>query len=332
MIIGHSERDVPVGVPDAGGLRHNGGMDNYPLPLSMRVIVRDWSSANHILFLGPERNVLVDSGYGGKVAETLALLKAPDALADRPLHWLINTHCHSDHMGGNAALRREYGCRVTIPVGEAPLIEQWDTLGLWLDYADQRAEPFVFDGTIAPGDILRLGGLEWRAVAAPGHDMEALMFYCPEEKLLISGDALWENGFGVVLPEPPGDFGRLRAARATLEAIAELDVALLIPGHGRPFTDVPAAVERAQRRVDAFFADEKRMARHVLKVMLVFSLLDRGRMALAELPEFMERVPCYRDYNRFFFRLPLAELAHILLDELERAHAVRREGEFLYPT
>ncbi len=123
MIIGHSERDVPVAwVPDAGGLRHNGGMDNYPLPLSMRVIVRDWLSANHILFLGPERNVLVDSGYGGKVAETLALLKAPDALADRPLHWLINTHCHSDHMGGNAALRREYGCRVTIPVGEAPLI------------------------------------------------------------------------------------------------------------------------------------------------------------------------------------------------------------------
>ncbi len=34
------------------------------------------------------------------------------------------------------------------------------------------------------------------ALAAPGHDMGALVFYNPEHRILISGDALWQNGYG----------------------------------------------------------------------------------------------------------------------------------------
>jgi len=47
----------------------------------------------------------------------------PEGLDGEPLERLINTHCHSDHMGGNARIRAASGCRLSIPVGEAPLIE-----------------------------------------------------------------------------------------------------------------------------------------------------------------------------------------------------------------
>jgi glyoxylase-like metal-dependent hydrolase (beta-lactamase superfamily II) len=74
------------------------------------------------------------------------------------------------------------------------------------------------------------GDLQWRAIAAPGHDMGALMFHCEEERLLITGDALWEYGFGV-FPGGPGTAAV--ATRATLEAISD-DVDTVIPGHGAP--------------------------------------------------------------------------------------------------
>jgi glyoxylase-like metal-dependent hydrolase (beta-lactamase superfamily II) len=293
------------------------------------VIVRDWLNANHILLKGRDRTVLVDSGYGRDAAITLA--KVSTELAGRPLDWLVNTHCHSDHMGGNAAVRRAHGCRLSIPVGEAPLIDAWDEQTLWLSYADQRCERFAFDDTIAPGDVMDWGDLAWRAIAAPGHDMGALMFHCEEERLLITGDALWENGFGVVLPGP-GREERLAAARSTLESIAGLDVGTVIPGHGAPFSNVAEALERSLRRLEAFERDELRMARHVLKVMFVFSLLDRQRLPLGRIPEYLATVPLYADFNARYFQLSEVALAELIVGELERAGAVKKSNGNLIAT
>lgn len=293
-------------------------------------MVRDWLNANNVLLRGGSGSALIDSGYVSRADETLALLRRPDALGDSQLDLLINTHCHSDHMGGNAALQRAYRCRTLIPAGEAPLIESWDTRALWLDYADQRAERFSFDGTIAHGDELTLGELTWQAIAAPGHDMGALVFYCPQERILISGDALWENGFGILWPER-GQSQCIKAARQALEAIAALDIRIVIPGHGEPFIQVEAALERAFRRLAAFESDPVRVARHFLKVMLVFSLLEKGSLPLAGLPDYVDRVEAYRDVNREFFRLPPAKLAELLVRELERAGAVVRDSTLLRP-
>lgn len=298
------------------------------LPSAVRVIVRDWLNANHVLFTGPEGTVLVDSGYGRDTKLTSAKVEAQ--LAGRRLDWLVNTHCHSDHMGGNAVLRRTHQCRLTIPAGEAPLIESWDQQALWLAYADQRCERFEFDDTIAPGQILVWGQLGWRAIAAPGHDMGALMFFCEEERLLISGDALWENGFGVVLPGPDRS-ERLAATRATLEEIASLGVRTVIPGHGQPFSGVEAALERSFQRLEAFERDELRMVRNVLKVMLVFSLLDHRRLPLAGMPDYLASVPLYADFNARYLQLDNAGLASLLVGELERAGAVKKVGGDLVP-
>ena len=299
------------------------------LPPQVRVIVRDWLNANHILLKGRDRTVLVDSGYGRDATITLAKVSAE--FAGTPLDWLVNTHCHSDHMGGNAAVRRAHGCRLSIPVGEAPLIDAWDEQTLWLSYADQRCERFAFDDTIAPGDVLDWGDLAWRAIAAPGHDMGALMFHCEEERLLITGDALWENGFGVVLPGP-GREERLAAARSTLESIAGLDVGTVIPGHGTPFSNVAEALERSLRRLEAFERDELRMARHVLKVMFVFSLLDRQRLPLGRIPEYLATVPLYADFNARYFQLSEVALAELIVGELERAGAVKKSNGNLIAT
>ena len=304
------------------------------LPPAIRVLERGWLSSNNIVMTGPEDTVLVDSGYLAHAPQTLALVehalsgREPGA---RTLDRLVNTHCHSDHMGGNAALQRRYRCRTSVPVGEAPLIARWDEDALLLAYADQRAEPFRVDESIAAGDRLSMGGIDWVAIAAPGHDTHALMFHSPQERILISGDALWEDGFGVLFPQLFGREGTFAETRRTLDSIAALDVRLVIPGHGAPFQEVDEALERAYSRLHAFEEDPARLARHAARVMLTFALLEKQRLPVASLPDYVERTGILRDINRRFLGLTPQHLAEWLVHELERARAVKREGGNLVP-
>ena len=300
------------------------------LPPQVHVFVRDWLSANNVLLKSPAGHVLVDTGYVRHAPLTLALLASPRGLGGEPLAQVVNTHCHSDHMGGNAAVARAYGCGIAVPEGEVAAIEAWDGKALLLDYADQDAERFTPAAALRAGERHVWGDLEWEAIAAPGHDMGALCFYNAEHRILISGDALWEHGFGFVMP-PAIEPAALPATRVTLERLAELDVRVVIPGHGEPFADFGAALERALSRVEAFEADPLRLARHAVKVILTFALLDRRSLPLAGMADYVERVGIFREFNARFFGMPPADFAEFVIAELERAGAVRRDGGLLRP-
>jgi glyoxylase-like metal-dependent hydrolase (beta-lactamase superfamily II) len=294
----------------------------------VRLFVRDWLSSNNVLLESRDGHVLIDSGCARHAPLTLGLLE--HALGEAPLARLVNTHCHSDHMGGNAAIKARYGCPIALPAREAKAIDDWDEQTLLLAYTDQHAPRFAYDETIEPGETRVWGDLQWRALAAPGHDMGALVFFNDEHRILISGDALWENGYGIVMPREI-DPRALPATRATLETLAALEARIVIPGHGEPFTEVGAALERAFARTAAFEADSLRVARHALKVLLLFTLLDRRRIALSDLPGYVDRVPVYRQFNDLFFRLGPDALADRLVTELEAVRAVRREDGWLMP-
>ncbi len=283
----------------------------------MRVIVRGWLNSNQVVLLAPGANVVVDSGYCSHREETLERL--------------INTHCHSDHMGGNAAIASAHGCRITIPEGEVKHVEPWTPQSVWMAQFDQRADPFRFDDTLRAGETFEGGGFTWHAHAAPGHDMDALIYFELRHRILVSGDALWENGTGFVWPEPGANPG-IEAAQAALDTVARLDPAVVIPGHGAPFADAAAAIERARARLDAFARDPAKNARHAVKVLFVFALLDKGSMPAAEVAGYLGRVPCYRELSGRFLGLDDAALAQWLLADLRRAGAIAVRDGVVRPT
>lgn len=299
------------------------------LPPAVRVIVRGWLNCNQVVLRSPGDNVLVDSGYCTHRERTLELLG--EALEGEPLERLVNTHCHSDHMGGNAAVAAVYGCSVTIPEGEVQHVVPWTPQSAWMARFDQRADPFRFDGTIAAGDMFEAGGLEWHAHAAPGHDMDALMFFEPSHRILISGDALWESGMGFVWPgEGPNPY--MDAALDTLSRIERLDPAAVIPGHGRAFADARGAVAVVRRRLQAFARDPAKNARHMAKVMFTFALLDRGSMRAEEVAAYLEGVPCYGEIGERFLGQRPREMAAWMLAGLERAGAIEVADGVVRPT
>lgn len=297
------------------------------LPDTVQVFERGWLSANNVLLFDGGEATLVDSGYVTHAGQTVALVGA--ALDGRRLGRLINTHSHSDHIGGNASVQRAFGCTITVPAGMAQAVRHWDEAALLLSTAAQHGERFEADSTLAPGDRFVAGELEWQAIAAPGHDMDALAYYNAEHRILMSGDALWRDGFGILFADVLGTGDGLGEARRTLEGIGRLAVDRVIPGHGAPFTEFDDALERAFARLQAFEADGARMARNAIRACITFKLLDVRSIALDDLPRHLDETPLYREANRRFLGLDADALAGWLVKELERAGVARREHGML---
>ena len=249
----------------------------------LTVLERGWLSSNNVLIHAAEGAagaVLVDSGHLNHAGQTVALVR--HALSAGRLDRIVNTHLHSDHCGGNAALQRAFGVPVIIPPGSAEAVRAWDASGLTYKATGQRCERFEVAATLAPGDEFTAGGRRWEVLAAPGHDPDSVMLFDAANGVLVSADALWEHGFGVVFPEIDGEPG-FDDVGAVLDLIRRLPVQLVIPGHGAPFTDVAAALARAGSRLSGFQTDPARHARHAAKVLIKYHMMEERSQPLDEL-------------------------------------------------
>lgn len=291
------------------------------------VFERGWLSANNILIQGEGPTALVDSGYGSHAAQTTALVS--QALGSQRLDLLLNTHLHSDHCGGNAALKSMFPTLETlIPPGLASAVTDWDEELLTYAPTGQHCPRFAHDGLLIPGSSLRLGNGVWQVHGAKGHDPHSIVLFQPESRLLLSADALWQNGFGVVFPELEGQSAFDEVAE-TLNLIEALAPTTVIPGHGSVFQDVQGALERARSRLQQFKSDPERHLRHAQKVLIKFRLLEWQRIEYDELLAWALSTPYLKN------AMPSAEpplqeqWLQQLLKELEHSRALRMDGRLV---
>lgn len=296
------------------------------LPAGITVLERGWLSSNNIVIAGHESTALVDSGYDSHQQQTVALVC--HALGTRALDTLVNTHLHSDHCGGNAALQQHYpALRTWIPPGQAQFVAAWDPVALSYVPTGQHCSPFRFDGTLMPGNDVVLGDWLWQVFSAPGHDPSAVVLFEPQSRLLISGDALWRNGFGVVFPELAGESGFEEVA-ATLDLIASLEPKTVIPGHGAVFTEVDDALAAARRRLESFVTAPHKHATHTGKVLLKFRLLEIQRTSMEQLAHWASHTPYFHTvHQRYFAHIDPDRWIAELVNDLVRAGAASRSGQ-----
>lgn len=307
----------------------------HPVMQGLTVLERGWLSANNVLLHDDERGAaLVDTGHVLHADQTIALVR--HALRGEALACIVNTHLHSDHCGGNAALRRVWDVPVFIPPGAWDAVQQWDEDALSYRATHQRCERFEAHGTVAPGETLRFGRRSWQVHAAPGHDPDAVILHDARHGVLIAGDALWADGFGVVFPElddRPGEPGSaFDDVGQVLDLIEGLQVQVVIPGHGAPFTDVPQALARARRRLDAFRRDPARHLRHAAKVLLKYHLLEEGSQSVPRLHLWAGQTPYLRQVWQRLGRptLSLHAWCDVLLADLVASGALRLHDGVLH--
>lgn len=299
------------------------------LPHGITLFERGWLSSNNILIRGKSHCALVDSGYASHATQTLALVQS--ALHGQPLDLLLNTHLHSDHCGGNALLQAHYPqLQTLIPPGHARFVTPWNPVALSYQPTGQTCPAFAYSATLQPDTEIMLGDQRWEIHAAPGHDPHSVILFQPEHRLLISADALWENGFGVVFPELDGA-DAFNEVGQTLDVIEALAPATVIPGHGTPFSDVAEALARARRRLDGFVQAPQKHLRYAAKVLLKFKLLDARHLPLADLLQWAQRTPLmHRIYQSGALAgQPFQDWVLTLVDELVRSGAASRDQQIV---
>ena len=299
----------------------------------LAVFERGWLSSNNVLVHGAPGEagaMLVDTSHVNHAAQTLALVR--HELAGRPLARIANTHLHSDHCGGNAALQRAFEAPIAVPPGLADAVRRWDDDALSYRATGQRMEPFDHDDLLQPGEALRAGGRDWEILTAPGHDPHMVMLFDRAHGVLLSADALWENGFGLIFPEIAGEPG-FEDQQAALDLIAGLPVRVVVPGHGRPFDDVGAALDRARSRLQGFRTDPARHARHAVKVLVKYHLMEEREQPLADLVRWAEGTPLLRGLWELYppagLRTP-AEWIERVVGELVGGGALRVDGRVVF--
>lgn len=295
------------------------------LPPNLSIFERGWLSSNNILICGDDACALIDSGYVSHAPQTLALVQA--ALQGRALDVLVNTHLHSDHCGGNAALQSAYPALIThIPPGQARHVENWDPHALTYTPTGQRCPQFRFDALLQPGSELLLGDQRWQVHAAPGHDPHSVILFEPASRTLISADALWQRGFGVVFPELEG-LDAFDAVGKTIDLIESLAPQVVIPGHGSAFDCVEQSIAVARARLDSFVTQPAKHVSYAAKVLLKFKLLEVQTIALDDFIAWASATPYFSIiFQRHFPALDFRHGIEQLIGDLVKSGAAARDG------
>jgi glyoxylase-like metal-dependent hydrolase (beta-lactamase superfamily II) len=230
---------------------------------------RPFPNANLLLLPG-RQSAMVDSGFVGHAQETAEWASAQAG----PVALVVNTHWHSDHVGGNALLQH-MGAGIAASAPDADALARRDPGCCLAEYLDQPVAPYTVDESLEDGQLVTLGDTEWEVVRTPGHTPGHLALWQPEERLLVVGDALSDYDVGWVNLALDGPEAAATAL-ASLQRLADLPARVLLPSHG-PIPADPAAahataLRRAQRRLD----DPDGAVWYGARRIFAFALMIRG--------------------------------------------------------
>jgi glyoxylase-like metal-dependent hydrolase (beta-lactamase superfamily II) len=271
------------------------GVHRIPLPLPSDAL----RAVNVYAIEDPGGLILIDSGWALALARDqleAALARIGHKLGDIARFFI--THVHRDHYSQAVALRREFGMRLSLGIGERPSLELWaneleqrlapqlrrlrrcgaGALADRLREAMSRRPPYekvweLPDEWLAPGDI-SLAARTLQAIPTPGHTRGHLCFWDMAGGLLFSGDHVLPHitpsiGFEPALASLP-----LADYLQSLRLIRELPDAALLPAHGPPAASVHA-------RVDAL------LAHHAVRLEAAEHAVSRGAATAFEVAEML---------------------------------------------
>jgi glyoxylase-like metal-dependent hydrolase (beta-lactamase superfamily II) len=217
--------------------------------------------------------VLVDTGLGEPGGlEQLELALAEAGLRLEHVRLLVCTHAHSDHYGLAGPILREAGCELWMHPNHEHMtkaaadpermlerrVEVARQSGVPADalarYESQRRDQGIGVAEVVLPDRPLVTGVEvdtnfgvWRAYETPGHAPSHVVLHQPGRRLLVSGDHLlgrislyYDYGY---TPDPAGEF------LTSLDVVDELDIDLVLAGHGRPVRDAHGLIDANRREV-----------------------------------------------------------------------------------
>lgn len=180
----------------------------------------------YVLYDETNECVIIDPGCfeDGEKEELTDFIESRDL----QVKMLLNTHCHIDHVLGNAFVKEKFKTQLYIHKIEEPYLRAVKTYASNYGYFTyQESEPDAF---LNEGDEISFGNTHMKIFFTPGHSPGHVVFYNKQAKCLIGGDVLFYNSIGRA-DLPGGNFETLiRSIHQKLFTLP--DETIVYPGHG----------------------------------------------------------------------------------------------------
>lgn len=160
---------------------------------------------------------------------------------------ILLTHGHFDHILAAEDIRRAFHIKIYAGEKEVDLLQS-PTLNLSWTHAGKETT-LVADSLVKDEMILNLIGFRWKVITTPGHTAGSVCYQIESEKILLSGDTLFEESLGRTDLPTADPSAIVHSITQKLFLLAEDTV--VYPGHGDPTTighekkHNPAAVYRS---------------------------------------------------------------------------------------
>ena len=172
-----------------------------------------------------EESALVDAGCGRATERLFANIRKCGVDPQR-IKYLLITHCHYDHTGGAAELKRRIGLDIVAHELDAPFLESGDNRVTAANWYEAELRPFRVDRKLAgSSDEIMLGGRKIEVVHAPGHSPGSVVYLTESDalKVLFAQDV---HG-----PLDPSFLSNLKDYNKSLKMLLEIRADILCEGH-----------------------------------------------------------------------------------------------------
>ncbi len=202
------------------------------MPLKIKIFTFNPIQENTYLLFDEENNaVIIDPGCYSRDEK----IELTDFVSDNNLKVLalLNTHCHIDHILGNAFVKNTYSVPFYTHELDLPTLKAVPSYAHVYGFEAYEESPDP-DFLIKDNEMLTFGKINFKVIFGPGHAPGHVAFYNEENKILIGGDILFKGSFGRV--DLPG--GNIEVLKKTIhERIFTLpEETTVFPGHGSETT------------------------------------------------------------------------------------------------
>lgn len=148
------------------------------------------------------------------------------------IQYLLNTHCHIDHVLGNSFVKEKYQVPFLIHAQEEPVLRSVKAYAP--AYGFSHYHEVLPDQFLSPGQTVDFGNTSLEILFVPGHSPGHVAFYHRDSRSLLIGDVLFERSIGRT-DLPGGNFDTLIQSIHT-KVFSLPDDVILYPGHGNTTT------------------------------------------------------------------------------------------------
>jgi len=290
-------------------------------------IQRGYLNGNHFVYRSREP-ILVDTGYMGHFEETERRLCGLGVDPSRA-RLIVCTHTHCDHVGWNRIVQDRSGCEIALhPIGKH-FEDTHDDWATWTRYFDQEADFFDSTYTLEDGDSIDIGPHAFKVIHTPGHASDGIVLYNEKNRVLLSSDALWERDMAVINIRVEGSAAPHRMLES-LERLEALNVEMVYPGHGSPFTDFRGAIQRSRKRIRGYLEDRSRIGMDLSKKILVYTLLMKPGYPEASFLDYLMTTHWFPETVAFYMGGDCGPFYDRILGELFRRRVILRDQGGLF--